>query len=177
MFKILFAGLLFLIFTQNIYAFTKVNVKYKEVSETAYEEGEQIFTRPYFLEKGNQWKIIENGKKIYAKVNLGIHEDPVDVELPLTEIRGKPYINFTFFSKQAGFEYIFDRKKMEICAKEYKAEEKSQKNKRIILMWDPDLIFDTSKNYFTEHVGERVLAPTWGGYKDMKEIPLSLSYL
>lgn len=51
MFKILFAGLLFLIFTQNIYAFTKVNVKYKEVSETAYEEGEQIFTRPYFLEK------------------------------------------------------------------------------------------------------------------------------
>ena len=44
-------------------------------------------------------------------------------------------------------------------------------------MWDPDLIFDTSKNYFTEHVGERVLAPTWGGYKDMKEIPLSLSYL
>lgn len=34
---------------------------------------------------------------------------------------------------------------MEICAKEYKAEEKSQKNKRIILMWDPDLIFDTSK--------------------------------
>lgn len=55
---------------------------------------------------------------------------------------------------------------MEICAKEYKAEEKSQKNKRIILMWDPDLIFDTSKNYFTEHVGERVLAPTWGGYKD-----------
>ena len=31
MFKILFAGLLFLIFTQNIYAFTKVNVKYKEV--------------------------------------------------------------------------------------------------------------------------------------------------
>ena len=120
MFKILFAGLLFLIFTQNIYAFTKVNVKYKEVSETAYEEGEQIFTRPYFLEKGNQWKIIENGKKIYAKVNLGIHEDPVDVELPLTEIRGKPYINFTFFSKQAGFEYIFDRKKMEICAKEYK---------------------------------------------------------
>ena len=53
MFKILFAGLLFLIFTQNIYAFTKVNVKYKEVSETAYEEGEQIFTRPYFLEKGN----------------------------------------------------------------------------------------------------------------------------
>ena len=80
MFKILFAGLLFLIFTQNIYAFTKVNVKYKEVSETAYEEGEQIFTRPYFLEKGNQWKIIENGKKIYAKVNLGIHEDPVDVE-------------------------------------------------------------------------------------------------
>ena len=74
MFKILFAGLLFLIFTQNIYAFTKVNVKYKEVSETAYEEGEQIFTRPYFLEKGNQWKIIENGKKIYAKVNLGIHE-------------------------------------------------------------------------------------------------------
>ena len=177
MFKILFAGLLFLIFTQNIYAFTKVNVKYKEVSETAYEEGEQIFTRPYFLEKGNQWKIIENGKKIYAKVNLGIHEDPVDVELPLTEIRGEPYINFTFFSKQAGFEYIFDRKKMEICAKEYKAEEKSQKNKRIILMWDPDLIFDTSKNYFTEHVGERVLAPTWGGYKDMKEIPLSLSYL
>lgn len=97
MFKILFAGLLFLIFTQNIYAFTKVNVKYKEVSETAYEEGEQIFTRPYFLEKGNQWKIIENGKKIYAKVNLGIHEDPVDVELPLTEIRGEPYINFTFF--------------------------------------------------------------------------------
>ena len=54
MFKILFAGLLFLIFTQNIYAFTKVNVKYKEVSETAYEEGEQIFTRPYFLGKGNQ---------------------------------------------------------------------------------------------------------------------------
>ena len=46
MFKILFAGLLFLIFTQNIYAFTKVNVKYKEVSETAYEEGEQIFTCP-----------------------------------------------------------------------------------------------------------------------------------
>ena len=45
MFKILFAGLLFLIFTQNIYAFTKVNVKYKEVSETAYEEGEQIFTK------------------------------------------------------------------------------------------------------------------------------------
>ena len=177
MFKILFAGLLFLIFAQNIYAFTKVNVKYKEVSETAYEEGEQIFTRPYFLEKGNQWKIIENGKKIYAKVNLGIHEDPVDVELPLTEIRGEPYINFTFFSKQAGFEYIFDRKKMEICAKEYKAEEKSQKNKRIILMWDPDLIFGTRKNYFTEHVGERVLAPTWGGYKDMKEIPLSLSYL
>lgn len=37
-------------------------------------------------------------------------------------------------------------------------------------MWDPDLIFDTSKNYFTEHVGERFLAPTWGGYKDMKEI-------
>ncbi len=103
MFKILFAGLLFLIFTQNIYAFTKVNVKYKEVSETAYEEGEQIFTRPYFLEKGNQWKIIENGKKIYAKVNLGIHEDPVDVELPLTEIRGKPYIN----DNRAGERYCY----------------------------------------------------------------------
>lgn len=111
MFKILFAGLLFLIFTQNIYAFTKVNVKYKEVSETAYEEGEQIFTRPYFLEKGNQWKIIENGKKIYAKVNLGIHEDPVDVELPLTEIRGKPYINFTFFlNRQVLNIFLIERK-------------------------------------------------------------------
>ena len=64
MFKILFAGLLFLIFTQNIYAFTKVNVKYKEVSETAYEEGEQIFTRPYFLEKGIQWKS-DSGAAIY----------------------------------------------------------------------------------------------------------------
>ena len=124
MFKILFAGLLCLMFTQNIYAFTKVNVKYKEVSETAYEESEQIFTRPYFLEKGNQWKIIENGKKIYARINLGIHENPVDVELPLMEIGGEPYINFTFFSKQAGLEYIFDRKKMEISVKGYKAEEK-----------------------------------------------------
>jgi len=177
MFKILFAGLLCLMFTQNIYAFTKVNVKYKEVSETAYEEDEQIFTRPYFLEKGNQWKIIENGKKIYARINLGIHENPVDVELPLMEIGGEPYINFTFFSKQAGLEYIFDRKKMEISVKGYKAEEKSQKNEKIVLMWDPDLIFDKGKNYFTERMGERVLAPTWGGYKDVKEIPLSLSYL
>ena len=139
--------------------------RYKEVSETAYEESEQIFTRPYFLEKGNQWKIIENGKKIYARINLGIHENPVDVELPLMEIGGEPYINFTFFSKQAGLEYIFDRKKMEISVKGYKAEEKSQKNEKIVLMWDPDLIFDKGKNYFTERMGERVLAPTWGGYK------------
>ena len=110
MFKILFAGLLFLIFTQNIYAFTKVNVKYKEVSETAYEEGEQIFTRPYFLEKGNQWKIIENGKKIYAKVNLGIHEDPVDVELPLTEEESPILILRFFLNRQVLNIFLIERK-------------------------------------------------------------------
>lgn len=165
------------IFAQSTYAFDMMDVKYKKIKDIAYEENGNIFTLPYLLEKGNRWKILEKGKKVYAAVTVETGTDPVEISLPTTEIEGKTYINFTFFSKQAGLTYQFNKEKTEIYLKAYKKEKLLEKEGKILLMWDPDLIFDVNKSYFTKKVGRRVLAPTWGSYKKIKEKPLPLSYL
>lgn len=158
-------------------AMDKVTVIYDNTKDVMYREDGNIYAEPHWLENGKRWKVVKKDKKMYAEVEpVGI-KDKQMVEIPYRLWEGKPYINFTFFAPQAGLDYDYNDKKKEIILKEKSGDTQIKKQGPVIFMWDPDRAFSADKNFFTKKMGRRILSPTWGSYKDIHQIPLSIVYL
>lgn len=137
----------------------------------AVEEDGNLYTLPKVLEYGKKWKIKEIGENTYIVTGNG------DVKVPTKTIKGKKYIDFSFFANASGLTYERNTKKKFVNVKIKKTEE-SKKNEMPVILWDPDRNFDVNKKTFTEAIGRRIISPSWGSYKEAnEEVTTEYNYL
>lgn len=176
--KILGVAVLILLFCIKATAMDKIHVNNDKTEDGMFSRDGYIYAIPKWLEKGNQWKVIEKSGKVYVKVK---QKDDVMteqlVQIPTVLWKNKTYINFTFFAPQAGLSYDYNEKHKEITIKPKTDKQVKSKNRKVIFMWDPDCLFQSDEFYFTNKMGRRILCPTWGSYQDINNSKVSVEYL
>ena len=180
--KTLLIILLGLVMNQSVYGWDEVKIKNRNIHSEVYEEEGTLYANPMLLEKGGSWHIVKNGDKVFAELQIGTDKRIEFVELPSRIKEKKNYIDFSFFSHQAGLDYVYNKKKKElVITKQKKKPEPDMKEnaQKIIYMWDPESSYRSGNSYFTKNYGKRILSPTWGSYKTLDEtpIPIPLTYL
>ena len=112
--KTLLIILLGLVMNQSVYGWDEVKIKNQNIQSEVYEEEGTLYANPMLLEKGGGWHIVKNGDKVFAELQIGTDKRIEFVELP-SRIEGKKnYIDFSFFSNQAGLDYVYNKKKKEL---------------------------------------------------------------
>lgn len=166
------------LFTVSAYAeYTPLRLSGAGKDMYAVQEDDVIYAAPKLLELGKRWKVEAKGQSVLVRPNAPGTKAETEVEIPVREIDRKQYIDFSFFSKQAGIDYTLNRKKNKLSVKpgknkKIKKQEKGGKKKGgsgRVLLWDPDMEFEPLSDGFTAEAGHRWIAPEWGSYSSLKK--------
>lgn len=173
--------ILFVIFMNDtVYGWEEVKIQNKDMQAAVYEEKGTLYAEPMLLEKGGCWHILENENSIFAKVEVGNKKIRQSVELPFIKHKEEKYIDFSFFSKQAGLSYSYDEKEKILVVKQMEktpAVGAMKKEKKVIYMWDPEWKYKSGQPYFSKNNENLVISPTWGSYKTIDENRIPFSYI
>ncbi len=165
-----------MIISQTVFGMEKIKIKNDNGSSFMYEDKGDLFSEPQILTQGKRWNIVEKDSKIFAELEVGKEKEKEFIELPLTDIEGKKYIDFSFFAYQAGLDYVYNPKKKEIVIEKSK-EQRERPDRKVVYMWDPDLSYREGQPYFTEKTGDKIISPAWGSYKEIDKSKIPLSYM
>ncbi len=136
------------------------------------------YTKPEVLEAGERWKVISEKNHLWVMSRIDQAESP-QIEIPQKEIEGQAYVDFSYFAKPAGLDYVYNEKKKQLKIQRSREENHMSLPKPLVVMWDPEQSFDAEKPFFSEKMGQRVISPTWGSYEELRNanrVP-SFSYL
>lgn len=118
----------------------------------AYEVDGTFYTAPLVLTKGGKWKLSWEKDRLYVYTTPPAMKKEEKVEIPYREIEGNKYVDFSFFSGQAGLEYTYKPKKRELTVKKKKekkeGKEKALPAERPLVLWDINYSFRNENSDF-----------------------------
>ncbi len=174
--KLTAAVLLVLVFPAAVMADGPVPVKMKGSdfkNFNAYEVDGTLYTAPVVLTKGGKWKLSWEKDKLYVELTPAAMKKEEKVEIPYKELEGNRYVDFSFFSREAGLSYIYKPGKKELTIKKVKdkkvKETKKEAPERPLVLWDINYSFRSENSDFSSLSGTPILSPTMGSYKDVEE--------
>lgn len=139
----------------------------------AYEVDGTFYTAPLVLTKGGKWKLSWEKDRLYVYTTPPAMKKEEKVEIPYREIEGNKYVDFSFFSGQAGLEYTYKPKKKELTVKKKKekkeGKEKALPAERPLVLWDINYSFRNENSDFAALSGTHILSPTMGSYEDIEK--------
>ena len=121
--KLTAAVLLALVFPAAVMADGPVPVKMKGSdfkNFNAYEVDGTLYTAPVVLTKGGKWKLSWEKDKLYVELTPAAMKKEEKVEIPYKELEGNRYVDFSFFSREAGLSYTYKPGKKELTIKKVK---------------------------------------------------------
>lgn len=134
--KLTAAVLLALVFPAAVMADGPVPVKMKGSdfkNFNAYEVDGTLYTAPVVLTKGGKWKLSWEKDKLYVELTPAAMKKEEKVEIPYKELEGNRYVNFSFFSREAGLSYTYKPEKKELTIK--KVKDKKRKGRPLKGLW------------------------------------------
>lgn len=174
--KLTAAVLLALVFPGAVMADGPVPVKMKGSdfkNFNAYEVDGTLYTAPVVLTKGGKWKLSWEKDKLYVELTPAAMKKEEKVEIPYKELEGNRYVDFSFFSREAGLSYTYKPEKKELTIKKVKdkkvKETKKEAPERPLVLWDINYSFRSENSDFSSLSGTPILSPTMGSYKDVEE--------